>query len=183
MEVVVAEIPDIKLITSKAFEDKRGYFSETWNYRDFTEAVGDFRFVQDNHSLSRLAGTLRGLHFQCPPAAQDKLVRCLRGRVFDVAVDIRHDSPSFGKHVAVELSAENRRQVLIPAGFAHGFLTLEPDTELFYKSTGYYSQAHDMGITWDDPTLAIDWPVPPGGLILSDKDKTLPRFSDLPPIF
>lgn len=183
MEVVAAEIPDIKIIIPKAFQDRRGYFSETWNHRVFTEAVGDFRFVQDNHSLSRLAGTLRGLHFQRPPAAQGKLIRCLRGRVFDVAVDIRHGSPSFGQHVAVELSAENRRQMLIPAGFAHGFLTLEPDTELFYKSTGYYSQAHDMGVTWDDPTLAIDWPLPSHGPILSDKDKALPYFSDLPPIF
>jgi len=183
MEIVATAIPEIKIVTTRAFYDERGYFTETWNRRVFAEALGDLEFVQDNHSLSHSAGTLRGLHFQAPPAEQTKLVRCPRGRVYDVAVDIRHGSPGFGRHVAVELSAENRRQLLIPAGFAHGFLTLEPDTEVIYKVTGYYSRQYDLGIAWDDPDLAIDWPLPTGAPLLSDRDAGLPRFADLPAFF
>lgn len=183
MDVVATAIPEIKIITTRAFRDKRGYFSETWNRRDFAEAVGDFDFVEDRLIASRPAGTVRGLHFQAPPAAQDKLVRCLRGRAFDVAVDVRHGSPSFARHVAVELSGENRRQMLIPAGFAHGFVTLEPDTELLVKVTCPYGGEPETGIYWNDPALAIDWPTPAGGPLLTDGNAKLPRLAELPVIF
>lgn len=183
MDVVATAIPDIRIVTTPVFRDRRGYFTETWNRRDFAETLGDRDFVEDRVCMSRPAGTLRGLHFQAPPAAQDMLVRCLRGRVFDVAVDIRQGSPSYGRHVAVELSDENRRQLLIPAGFAHGYLTLEPDTELLVKATGAFAAAHAMGISATDPALEIDWPAPEGGPFLTDADRSLPRLSELPPVF
>lgn len=183
MDVVATAIPEVKIITTKAFRDPRGYFTETWNRRDFADAVGDRDFVEDRLYYSRPAGTLRGLHFQAPPAAQDKLVRCLRGRVFDVAVDIRQGSPSYGHHVAAELSGENRRQMLIPAGFAHGYMTLEPETELIVKVTGYYAADQEMGIAWDDPALGIGWPATRGGPLLTAADRNRPRLADLPPVF
>ncbi len=183
MEVIATAIPEVKIITTRAFRDKRGYFSETWNRREFAEAVGDFDFVEDRLILSRPAGTVRGLHFQAPPRAQDRLVRCLRGRAFDVAVDIRHGSPSFGRHVAAELSGENRRQLLIPAGFAHGFVTLEPDTELLIKVTVTYGGGPETGIRWNDPALGIDWPTPAGGPLLTDTDAKLPPLAEISKIF
>lgn len=154
--------------------DSRGFFSEVYN-ADAFHAVGlDFVFVQDNHSLSAQRGVLRGLHYQLPPRAQDKLVRVVRGAILDVAVDIRRSSQTFGKWVAVELSAEKWNQLLVPKGFAHGFVTLTENTEVLYKVTALYSAEHDRAIRWDDPRIAIDWPVPPDGLILSEKDRKAP---------
>ena len=176
-------IPDVKIITPKKFGDRRGFFSETYNRRAAAEAGIHLEFVQDNHSLSADVGTIRGLHFQSAPFAQDKLVRAPRGRILDVAVDLRRSSPTFGRHVAVELSAENWRQLLVPIGFAHGFCTLEPDTEVFYKVTNYYSPAHDHGLAFDDPALGIAWPIDAAKAILSDKDRRLPRLADCPLYF
>jgi dTDP-4-dehydrorhamnose 3,5-epimerase len=181
--VEATAIPDVKIVTPKKFGDHRGFFSEVYNRKAFAEAGIALDFIQDNHSLSAQVGTLRGLHFQSAPFAQDKLVRVPRGRILDVAVDIRKSSPTFGRHVAVELSAENWRQLLVPIGFAHGFVTLEPDTEVMYKVTNVYSAANDLGLAWDDPDLAIAWPLPPGGAVLSDKDRKHPRLRDLPTIF
>lgn len=176
-------LPDVKIVTPRRFGDHRGFFCETWSRKAFAEAGIDLDFVQDNHSLSAAAGTLRGLHFQSPPAAQDKLVRCTRGRIRDVAVDIRRSSGTFGKHVAVELSAENGRQLLVPAGFAHGFVTLEPDTEVQYKVTAPYAPENDEGLAFDDPALGIDWGLPAEALTLSDKDRRHPRLSEMLPFF
>ncbi|MBD3845146.1 dTDP-4-dehydrorhamnose 3,5-epimerase [Bosea sp. SSUT16] len=172
-------IPAVKMITPKKFSDHRGFFSETWSRKAFAEAGLDLDFVQDNQSLSAPVGTLRGLHFQSPPFAQDKLVRVTRGRILDVAVDIRASSPSFGQHVAVELSAENWKQLLVPVGFAHGFVTLEPDTEVLYKVTAPYAPENDHGLAFDDPALGIDWRLPADKLTLSDKDRKHPRLSEM----
>jgi len=172
-------IPAVKIVTPKKFGDHRGFFSETWSRKAFTEAGLDLDFVQDNQSLSAPVGTLRGLHFQSPPFAQDKLIRVTRGRILDVAVDIRASSPSFGKHVAVELSAENWKQLLVPVGFAHGFVTLEPDTEVIYKVTALYAPENDHGLAFDDPALGIDWRLPLSGLTLSDKDRKHPRLAEM----
>ena len=177
-EVRRLPLPGLLLITPKKFGDERGFFSETYNKRVLAAHGFDREFVQDNQSLSVDVGVIRGLHFQSPPYAQDKLVRVIRGRILDVAVDIRKDSATFGQHVAVELSAENWTQLLAPAGFAHGFCTLEPNTEVIYKVTNFYSPENDCGILWSDPDLAIPWPVGPGQAILSSKDAKLPRFSD-----
>ena len=148
------------------------------------EAAGiDLAFVQDNHSLSGPVGTLLGLHFQSPPHAQTKLVRVARGRILDVAVDIRRSSPTFGHHVAVELSAENWKQIFVPAGFAHGFVTLEPGTEVLYKVDALYAPANDHGLAYDDPALCIDWRLPIDHLVLSEKDRKHPRLADLPAYF
>jgi dTDP-4-dehydrorhamnose 3,5-epimerase len=178
MLVEDATIPGIKIVTPKKHGDVRGFFSEVYNRTAF-EGVGlHFGFVQDNHSLSAAVGTLRGLHFQTPPFAQDKLIRVSRGRILDVAVDIRRSSPTFGKYVAIELSAENWRQLLVPIGFAHGFVTLDPETEVLYKTTAVYSADNDRGIAWDDPDIGITWPLPPAGPILSDKDRRWPRLRE-----
>jgi dTDP-4-dehydrorhamnose 3,5-epimerase len=178
-----AEIPDIKIITVKKFGDKRGFFSEVYARRAFADAGIDLDFVQDNHAFSAEPGTLRGLHFQSPPFAQHKLLRVTRGRVLDIAVDLRRSSARFGQHVAIELSAENWRQVLVPIGFAHGYVTLEPNTELLYKVTDYYAPDHDQGLAWDDPALGIDWGIEADQAILSDKDRSNPRLADLPKFF
>ncbi len=169
----------VKIVTPKKFGDHRGFFSETWSRKAFIDAGLDLDFVQDNQSLSGPVGTLRGLHFQSPPFAQDKLVRVTRGRILDVAVDIRTSSPTFGKHVAVELSAENWKQLLVPVGFAHGFVTLEPDTEVIYKVTAPYAPENDHGLAFDDPALGIDWRLPLSGLTLSDKDRKHPRLAEM----
>ena len=173
------DIAGLLLIEPKKFGDHRGFFSET--FREDVLAAAGFkgRFVQDNHSLSSEVGTLRGLHFQKPPRAQAKLVRVVRGGILDVVVDIRAGSPSFGRHLAVELSAENGRQLLVPEGFAHGFVTLEPDTEVIYKVTDYYAPESDSGILWNDPDLGIDWGLA-GEPVLSGKDAVLAPFSELP---
>jgi dTDP-4-dehydrorhamnose 3,5-epimerase len=176
-------IPDVKLIRTPRFSDARGYFCETFQRADFAAYGLDSDFLQDNQSSSDRPGTVRGLHFQRPPFAQTKLVRVLRGRIFDVAVDLRPSSPSFGRHIAIELSSEGNEQLLIPTGFAHGFCTLEPDTVVFYKVDQIYSAAHDGGVNWADPQLRIEWPVASADAILSDKDRGLPMFADLTPVF
>ena len=183
LSVEETAIPAVKVVTPKKFGDHRGFFSETWSRKAFAEAGFDLDFVQDNQSLSGPIGTLRGLHFQSPPFAQDKLVRVTRGRIFDVAVDIRASSPTFGKHVAVELSAENWKQLLVPVGFAHGFVTLEPDTEVLYKVTARYAPENDHGLAFDDPALAIDWGLPLSELTLSAKDRKHPRLAEMPRFF
>jgi len=176
-------LPGPLLIRVTARGDARGHFAEVWKRSVFEKVGLDAEFVQDNHSASARAGTLRGLHFQRPPAAQGKLVRVVRGRIVDVAVDIREGSPTFGRHIACELSAGDWRHLWVPRGFAHGFLTLEPDTEVTYKVDAEYAAEHDAGIAWDDPALAIPWPLPPGGAVLSDKDSRAPRLADIPPPF
>jgi len=183
LEVVSTAIEAVKIVVPKAFSDSRGYFSETYTRQRFADHGIALDFVQDNQSLSVETGTIRGLHFQTPPMAQDKLVRVLRGRIVDVAVDLRRSSPTYGQWVAEELSADNRKQLLVPIGFAHGFCTLEPNTEVLYKVSNYYSGAHDLGVAWDDPQLAVKWPVSSSQAVLSDKDRVLPAFSALPRYF
>ena len=183
LTVAPASIEAVKIITPKSFADSRGVFCETYNRKRFFEHGITLEFVQDNQSTSAEAGTIRGLHFQSSPAAQHKLVRVIRGSIFDVAVDLRRSSPTYGQWVAEKLSAVDGRQLLVPVGFAHGFCTLEPDTHVLYKVTDYYAPANDHGIAWDDPDLAIDWPVLPGKAVLSDKDTRHPRFDSLPAYF
>lgn len=178
MDVIALDIPDVKLIVPPKFGDERGFFSETYNQQRFLDHGIDMTFVQDNHSLSADVGVLRGLHFQKPPFAQDKLVRVLKGRILDVAVDLRRNSPTFGQHVSAELSAENWTQILVPIGFAHGFVTLEPNTEVTYKVSAPYAPDHEDGIMWNDPDLGIDWPIDENQVQLSAKDKVLPGFKD-----
>jgi dTDP-4-dehydrorhamnose 3,5-epimerase len=183
--MVVEETPlaGVKIIAPRKHGDHRGFFSETYN-RQALAAIGiDMEFVQDNHSLSARPGTVRGLHFQAPPFAQGKLVRVVRGAVLDVAVDLRTASSTYGRHVAVTLSAENWRQLLIPVGFAHGFCTTEPNTEVLYKVTKHYSSEHDKGLAWDDPTLGIAWPVAADRAVISDKDRQHPPLRDLAAFF
>lgn len=183
MKVIPQAIPEVLLIEPARFGDARGFFSEVWK-RSALQAQGFAAdFVQDNHSLSREVGVLRGLHFQRAPHAQGKLVRVVRGRILDVAVDIREGSPTYGQHVGVELSSENWLQLWVPRGFAHGFITLEPDTEVLYKVDAEYNREADGGILWNDPALGIDWPLPAGGAVLSDKDRVAPRLGDVAPIF
>jgi len=170
------KIPSI--IIPKRYVDSRGWFSETFHQQRLHETGITGRFVQDNQSSSTRAGTLRGLHFQRPPAAQAKLVSVLRGRILDVAVDVRLGSPTYGKHVAIEISAESGRQLYIPVGFAHAFLTLEDDVEVMYKVTDYYAPTHDGGIRWNDPEIAIEWPRKSADMIISDKDRRLPLLKD-----
>lgn len=167
-----------KLIKPKRFGDDRGWFSESFSRRDWLRLGVDAEFVQDNHSMSRAAGVLRGLHFQAPPHAQAKLVRCTRGSIWDVAVDLRRGSPSYGRAVWETLTPENGLQLFVPVGFAHGFITLEPDCEVQYKASDYYDQDSEGGLIWNDPDLALPWPAPAEGPILSDKDKILPGLKD-----
>ena len=183
LSVEATAIPAVKIITPRKHGDHRGFFSEVYKQSDMAQAGIDLVFVQDNHSRSAPVGTLRGLHFQSAPFAQDKLVRVTKGRILDVAVDLRASSPSFGQHVAVELSAENWKQLLVPVGFAHGFVTLEPDTEVLYKVTALYGPHNDHGLAFDDPALGIDWRMPLEALTLSDKDRKHPRLADLPRYF
>jgi dTDP-4-dehydrorhamnose 3,5-epimerase len=175
--------PDVKLIRAARLADPRGYFAETYVRRDFAAAGIAHEFVQDNESLSRTRGTVRGLHFQIPPFAQAKLIRVLTGRIFDVCLDLRRSSPGYGRHATVELSAETGDQLFVPAGFAHGLCTLEPDTTVLYKVDAVYSAEHERGIAWSDPALAIPWPVGPDAAILSAKDAALPPLRDMPVYF
>ena len=171
-------ISGVKILTPTKHGDHRGFFSEVYNKRALAEAGIEIDFVQDNHSFSVDKGTVRGLHFQTPPFAQDKLVRVVRGSVFDVAVDLRRSSPTYGRHVNVVLSAEAWNQVLVPVGFAHGFMTLDPDTEVVYKVSDYYSPDHDKGLLWNDPALGIRWPLPEREAVVSDKDRGHPRLGE-----
>ena len=177
MQIQTLTIPDVKVLIPGKLGDGRGFFSEVYSRRSLAGAGIDTDFVQDNHSLSACKGTVRGLHFQTPPRAQDKLVRVVRGSVFDVAVDLRRSSPTYGRHVSVVLSAEAWNQMLVPIGFAHGFVTLEPDTEVLYKVSDYYAPDHDDGLLWNDPALGIRWPIPEKEVVLSEKDRRLAPFA------
>jgi dTDP-4-dehydrorhamnose 3,5-epimerase len=168
MQIDPTEIPDVLILTPRRFGDDRGWFSETWNADVMARAGLDLPWVQDNHSLSTGRGTLRGLHYQAPPRAQDKLVRCTRGAILDVAVDIRAGSPSYGRWVKVELSAENGRALLVPKGFLHGFLTLTDMAEVQYKCSDFYSAEHDRSVLWNDPAIGVDWGI--DRPVLSPKD-------------
>ncbi|MCH4539751.1 dTDP-4-dehydrorhamnose 3,5-epimerase [Ochrobactrum sp. A-1] len=178
MEVRSLGLDGVFEISPSKFGDDRGFFSETYNAKSFAEAGIDLNFVQDNHSYSAAKGVLRGLHYQLPPFAQDKLVRVIRGAILDVAVDIRKSSPTFGKWVSLEVTAEKWNQILVPKGFAHGFMTLVENTEVIYKVTDYYSPEHDRSIRFDDPAIGINWPLPSSGVQLSDKDQKAPLFAD-----
>lgn len=183
MDIQATSIPEVKIIAPKKFGDARGFFSETYNQRAFHEAGITDVWIQDNHSMSGPVGTVRGLHYQIAPAAQVKLLRVVKGAILDVVVDIRRGSPTYGKHVACEISAEAWNQIYVPAGFAHGFCTLMPETEVLYKVTGLYSRDHEFGILWNDPALGIDWPVKPADALLSDKDKVQPTLAEAPTHF
>ena len=183
MDIAALAIPDVKLLRPKKFGDHRGFFSETYSKRAFEAAGLPLEFVQDNQSLSAEVGTVRGLHYQLAPFAQDKLLRVVRGAVFDVAVDIRRGSPTFGQHVSAIISAAEWNQILVPVGFAHGFCTLEPDTEVIYKVTNFYSPEHDRGILWNDPALGIEWPVAAAAARLSDKDHNNPCLAQATELF
>lgn len=177
LDIKKTEIDGVLLITPKRYSDARGFFVESYHAGRYREAgIADI-FVQDNHSLSIAAGTVRGLHFQAPPRAQAKLVRVLKGAIIDVAVDARKMSPTYGKHVRAMLSADNGAQLLVPAGFLHGFATLEPGTEVAYKVSDYYSAGHDGGVFWNDPTLGIDWGIDPAIAVVSEKDAKAAPFS------
>jgi dTDP-4-dehydrorhamnose 3,5-epimerase len=175
-------LPDVVLVEAPRLGDARGWFSETHNQRIFAENCFDLRFVQDNMSFSAAAGTVRGLHYQSEPFAQHKLIRVLHGSILDVAVDIRRSSPTFGKHVVAKLSAENGRALLVPGGFAHGFITREPGTIVAYKVTAYYAPDHDRGIFWADPQLGIDWGIGQEEATLSLKDRALPPLAQAEPL-
>lgn len=179
IEVIRTRISDVCVITPRIFHDERGFFFESYSQRHPLAASVDERFVQDNHSYSAAKGTVRGLHYQREPHAQIKLVRVIRGSVFDVALDIRPGSVTFGKHVGEILSAENRKQLYIPAGFAHGFCTLEDDCEVLYKTSDFYAAECEGGIRWDDPDIAIEWPVSADDAVLSQRDLQLPSFGEL----
>jgi dTDP-4-dehydrorhamnose 3,5-epimerase len=183
MKVEALQIPEVKLIVPDIFRDDRGFFSETYNSERLAAAGIDATFVQDNHSQSRAKGVVRGLHLQIEPFAQGKLVRVARGAIFDVAVDLRYGSPTFGRHVSAEVSAANWAQLWIPPGFAHGYCTLEPDTEVIYKVTTHYSAAHERAIRWDDPSIGIAWPVCQGEAILSPKDVKAQPLAQHPAYF
>jgi dTDP-4-dehydrorhamnose 3,5-epimerase len=179
IEVTPLAIPAVRLVTPRRFGDARGFFSEIYNSDDFAAAGMGMTFVQDNHSLSEAAGTIRGLHFQAPPRAQDKLVRCGRGRIFDVAVDVRTGSPTFGQWVGEELSFENGKMLLVPAGFAHGFVTLEPGSEIIYKCSDTYAPETEGAVRWDDPDIGITWPMDGLTPNLSQKDAGAPFLRDI----
>lgn len=182
MNIIKTEIPEVVIVEPKVFGDRRGYFFESFSERDFAENVRNVKFVQDNESRS-CHGVLRGLHFQKPPHAQSKLVRVVRGRVLDVAVDIRKGSPTFGRYVAVELSEENHRQLFIPRGFAHGFAVLSEDAVFQYKCDNYYATQSEGAIAWNDPQIGIDWGLASDEVILSEKDMMHPLLKDADELF
>ncbi len=183
MKVERLTVPDLILVTPPRFGDARGFFSEVFNAPRFAEAGIDMPFIQDNQSLSQERGVVRGLHCQVAPHPQGKLVRCTRGAIWDVAVDARRGSPTFGQWAAAELSAENWAQLWVPPGFLHGFCTLQGDTEVIYKVTDIYDRASERGVLWNDPDLALPWPVSESEAVLSEKDRILPRWADAPALF
>ncbi len=178
LQIEETALAGVLVLTPRRFGDDRGFFAETWSRRRFAGAGVDVDFVQDNHSVSAATGTVRGLHFQAPPAAQAKLVRCGRGALWDVAVDIRRGSPTYGKWVGVDLTAENGRQMFVPAGFAHGFVTRAPDTEVIYRCSDYYAPGSEGALRWDDPALGIDWHIA-AAAVVSQKDAVAPLLADL----
>ena len=182
MKVIETDLEGVVILEPQVFGDRRGYFFESYSQRKFDEAVRPIRFVQDYESKSSY-GVLRGLHFQKPPHAQSKLVRVISGTVLDVAVDIRHGSPTFGRHVTVELSGENRRQLFIPRGFAHGFAVLSEEALFQYKCDNYYAPQSEGAVAWNDPRLGIDWRIDPANVILSEKDSWHPRLDEAPELF
>lgn len=182
MQITDLALPGIKLVRLKVHGDDRGFFMESYKDADWRPILGERGFIQDNQSLSTDAGTLRGLHYQTPPFAQAKLVQALRGRIFDIAVDLRRNSPTFGRHVTVELAAGDGKQLFVPEGFAHGFMTLEPDSMVAYKVTARYEPASERGVAWDDPDLAIAWPTR-DGVTLSERDRKWPRLKNLADLF
>jgi dTDP-4-dehydrorhamnose 3,5-epimerase len=183
LQIEETRLSGVKILTPRRFGDARGFFSESWNKQAMADHGLNYDFVQDNHSVSATVGTIRGLHFQAPPHAQDKLVRCGRGALYDVAVDIRAGSPTYGQWVGVELSFANGRQLLVPAGFLHGFVTREPDTEIVYKCTDYYAPDCDGAVRWDDPDIGIDWGLGDTEPVLSNKDANAPFLAGLEPVF
>lgn len=178
MQVRPLDLEGVFEIIPRKFGDHRGFFSETYNRKTLAEAGIDLDFVQDNHSYSSAKGVVRGLHYQLPPFQQEKLVRVTRGAILDVTLDIRKSSPTFGKWVSLEVSAEKWNQILVPKGFAHGLITLTDDTEVVYKVTQYYSPEHDRSIRFDDPAIGINWPIPAGGVQLSNKDAEAPLLAN-----
>jgi len=178
MDVKALSLPGLMLLKPRRFADSRGYFVETYNEKTFAQAGVTIKFVQDNQSFSLAKATVRALHFQLPPAPQTKLVRVLHGSIFDIGVDLRVGSPTYARHEGVTLSADGGEQLLVPRGFAHGFCTLEPNTVVAYKVDAFYVPASDNGLIWNDPELAVDWPVAAGEAVLSDKDQKLGRFKD-----
>lgn len=184
MQITSLALPDVKLVQVKVHGDGRGFFMESFKEPDWRPILGDRPFIQDNQSLSKEIGTVRGLHYQMPPFAQAKLVQVLRGRILDVAVDVRRNSPTFGQHVSVELAAGDGRQVFVPEGYAHGFMTLEPDSMVAYKVTCHYEPKSERGVAWDDPDLAIAWPVELRARAkLSARDQQWPRLKELTDLF
>jgi dTDP-4-dehydrorhamnose 3,5-epimerase len=183
MKIEALAIPDVKLVTPPRYKDPRGFFSETWKQRAFAEAGITGPFIQDNHAYSTTAGVVRGLHCQIGPNAQGKLLRVVKGAIYDVAVDARHGSPTFGRYVAAILSADNWAQLWVPVGFVHGYCTLTEETEVIYKVTADYDRDAERGVIWNDPDIGIDWPVAGDTVILSDKDAMLPRLADCPAWF
>ena len=179
MYSIETTLKDVFIIEPKRFEDKRGWFTEAWNQSHLDTVFNNIQFVQDNHSLSISKGTVRGLHFQSPPAAQDKLIRDLSGSITDIAVDVRNGSPTYGKSLSVQLSKDNNKQLLVPKGFLHGFITLEKNKEILYKCSDYYSPEHEVGIKFDDSDLSIDWGIGTSKVTLSEKDQNLPSFKNL----
>ena len=179
MQIDATPLPGLMILTPRRFGDHRGFFAESWSRAKLAEAGIDIDFVQDNHSLSMTKGTVRGLHFQAPPHAQAKLVRCGRGALYDVAVDIRRGSPTYGAWFGIELSFENGRQLLVPEGFAHGFASLEPETEILYKCSDVYAPATEGAVRWDDPQIAINWPLDGHDPVVSEKDAVAPRLAEI----
>jgi dTDP-4-dehydrorhamnose 3,5-epimerase len=181
--VADADMPGMRVIVPRRHRDDRGFFSEVWREDAMRHAGIDVGFVQENHALSRPVGTIRGMHFQIGTTAQAKLIRCSRGSILDVAVDIRRGSPTFGRHLKIVLSSENWKQLYVPVGFAHGYCTLEPDTEVIYKVTAYYDAASERGLAWDDPEVGIEWPVTSDRAVLVARDRNHPRLAELPDFF
>ena len=183
MQVIPTEIPEVKILVPKQFKDHRGFFSEVYSTKLLKDVGITMPFVQDNHSLSVEKGVLRGLHYQVGPMAQDKLIRVVRGAILDVAVDVRRKSPTFGRHVTAVMSVDNWRQIFVPVGFAHGFVTLEPNTEVLYKVSAFYSPQHERGVRWNDPALGIDWGIGEAEAVLSARDTQHPLLRDAQDLF